>query len=55
MILALDISTSITGYAIIDEEGIVVRSGSVDLRKQKTFVGKVSHARNQIVQECAGF
>ena len=35
MILGLDISTSITGYAIIDYDGTIVKIGNWDLRKQK--------------------
>lgn len=54
MILSLDISTSITGYAVIDHDGIIQSSGYIDLRKQKGFVSKVSHARNEIIKACAG-
>jgi Holliday junction resolvasome RuvABC endonuclease subunit len=52
LILSLDISTSITGYAIIDMNGIILESGYVDLRKQKDFVSKVSHAKSEIVRAC---
>ena len=37
MILGLDISTSITGYAVIDQDGGIVEIGSWDLRNKKTF------------------
>ena len=51
MVLSLDISTSITGYAIIDENGKVCVNGSIDLRKEKSFVGKVQLARNTIMKD----
>ena len=40
MILGLDISTSITGYTILDDEGSVIEIGHIDLRKQKDFFDK---------------
>tara|TARA_R110000744_G_scaffold20477_9_gene53806 strand:+ start:1705 stop:2265 length:561 start_codon:yes stop_codon:yes gene_type:complete len=51
MVLSLDISTSITGYAIIDENGKVHANGSIDLRKEKSFVKKVQLARNTIMKD----
>ncbi len=40
MILGLDISTSITGITLLDEEGEVVFISSVDTRKNKNFFQK---------------
>ena len=37
MILGLDISTSITGYTILDNEGNIVACEHIDLRKEKNF------------------
>ena len=37
MILGLDISTSITGYAIINRDGSLVEIGSWDFRNKKDF------------------
>tara|TARA_R110000737_G_C14439801_1_gene461177 strand:+ start:150 stop:710 length:561 start_codon:yes stop_codon:yes gene_type:complete len=55
MVLSLDISTSITGYAIIDKNGKVCVNGSIDLRKEKSFVGKVQLARNTIMKDAYGY
>ena len=41
MILGLDISTSITGYTILDNKGSVVDCAHIDLRKHKNFFQKV--------------
>tara|TARA_R110000824_G_scaffold7814_2_gene35285 strand:- start:207 stop:743 length:537 start_codon:yes stop_codon:yes gene_type:complete len=40
MLLALDVSTSITGISVIDHQGSVVCCTSVDLRKFKDFFAK---------------
>ncbi len=40
MILGLDISTSITGITLLDEEGEVIFISSVDTRKNKNFFQK---------------
>ena len=37
MILGLDISTSITGYTILDDDGSVVEIGSWDMRNKKQW------------------
>jgi len=50
MILSLDISTSMTGFALIDDDGTIIEHRSIDLRKEKSFVEKVSLARNEIVR-----
>ena len=50
MILSLDISTSMTGCALIDEQGVILEHWSIDLRKEKSFVGKVLLARNKTIR-----
>ena len=45
MILGLDISTSITGYTVLDHEGNIVACDHIDLRKEKNFFKKA-----QIIQ-----
>ena len=37
MILGLDISTSITGYTILNFEGKILACYHIDLRKEKNF------------------
>ena len=41
MILGLDISTSITGYTILDHEGDILVCDHIDLRKEKNFFNKI--------------
>ena len=41
MILGLDISTSITGYTVLDFEGNILACDHIDLRKEKNFFKKV--------------
>jgi Holliday junction resolvasome RuvABC endonuclease subunit len=41
MILGLDISTSITGYTILDYEGNILACDHIDLRKEKDFFKKI--------------
>jgi len=41
MILGLDISTSITGYTVLDYEGNTLACDHIDLRKEKNFFKKV--------------
>ena len=51
MILGLDISTSITGYAIIDYDGTIVKIGSWDLRNKNhypDFYSKVIHCKERL-------
>jgi len=47
MILGLDISTSITGYTVLDYEGNILACDHIDLRKEKNFFKKI-----QIVRKC---
>jgi len=37
MILGLDVSTSITGYAVLDYEGKIIRCGAWDMRNKNRF------------------
>ena len=51
MILGLDISTSITGYTILDNDGAIVVCDHIDLRKEKNFflkAAKIEGVLNQI-------
>ena len=45
MILGLDVSTSITGYTIVDNDKIIV-NGAWDTRKYKNFFDKVVHVKD---------
>jgi Holliday junction resolvasome RuvABC endonuclease subunit len=45
MILGLDVSTSITGYTIVDN-GKIILNGAWDTRKYKDFFEKVVHVRD---------
>ena len=44
MILGLDISTSITGFCIVDADGEVIRSGAWDLRNKNKFMSEFEKA-----------
>lgn len=48
MILGLDISTSITGYTLLDSQGNVEKIGHIDLRKHKDFFDKARAVRDAI-------
>jgi len=50
MILGLDISTSITGFCVLDDDGNVATSGHIDMRKEKDFFTKVQIAQEKIVE-----
>jgi len=49
LILALDISTSITGFCVFDKHNSV-HIGHVDLRKEKDFFKKIDLVKEQIKQ-----
>ena len=49
MILGLDISTSITGYTILDGSGNLVEYGSIDTRKYKNFFTKVGVVEEKLI------
>ena len=48
MILGLDISTSITGATVLDDNGGVVENVAWDTRKYKNFFEKAEHVYNQL-------
>lgn len=52
MILGIDVSTSITGFAIIDNEGKILLSEACDLRKHKDFFSKCLVIREHILDIC---
>ena len=49
MLLALDISTSCTGYCLFDENGLV-DIGSINLSKHKGLFEKATYVKNQIIE-----
>lgn len=49
MILGIDVSTSITGLAIIDKDGKILFSEASDLRRDKTFFSKCLTIRTKIL------
>ena len=48
MILGLDISTSITGYTILDNDGNIIVCNHIDLRKEKSFFLKCSAVEGRL-------
>jgi len=48
MILGLDISTSITGYTVLDYEGKILACDHIDLRKEKDFFKKIQIVNSQL-------
>jgi len=48
MILGLDISTSITGYTILDNDGNIIVCNHIDLRKEKNFFQKCSAVEGRL-------
>lgn len=52
MILGIDVSTSITGFAIVDNEGKILLSEACDLRKHKDFFSKCLAIREYILDIC---
>ena len=53
MILGLDISTSITGMTILDEQGEIIYNDAIDTKKYKSIFEK-AHAVRQRLQELSG-
>ena len=49
MILGIDVSTSITGFAVIDKDGKILFSEASDLRRDKTFFSKCLTIRAKII------
>ncbi len=52
MILGIDVSTSITGFAIVSNDGKIVLSEACDLRKYKDFFSKCLAIREHILDIC---
>lgn len=52
MILGIDVSTSITGFAIVDNDGKIILSEACDLRKHKDFFSKCLVIREHILDIC---
>ena len=52
MILGIDVSTSITGFAVIDSDGKIILSEACDLRKHKDFFSKCLIIREFILDIC---
>ena len=48
MILGLDISTSITGYTVLDYNGNILVCDHIDLRKEKNFFKKIEIVNSQL-------
>ena len=48
MILGLDISTSITGYTVLDYEGKILACNHIDLRKEKDFFKKIQIVNSRL-------
>jgi len=48
MILGLDISTSITGYTVLDYEGNILACDHIDLRKEKDLFRKIQIVNSQL-------
>ena len=48
MILGLDISTSITGYTILDNSGNIIVCDHIDLRKEKNFFQKCAMVEGRL-------
>jgi hypothetical protein len=52
LILGIDVSTSITGFAVTDMEGKIVLSEACDLRRDKDFFSKCLTIRAKILDLC---
>jgi len=48
LILGLDISTSITGYTVLDYEGNILACDHIDLRKEKDFFKKIQIVNSRL-------
>jgi len=48
MILGLDVSTSITGYTVLDYEGNILACNHIDLRKEKNFFKKIQIVNSRL-------
>ena len=50
MILGLDISTSITGLAIVDKSGKLLYTDHIDTRKEKNIFDKANKVRASLLE-----
>jgi len=55
MILGLDISTSITGYTILDYDGAIIACDHIDLRKEKNFFKKAQIIQSRLCVICESY
>jgi Holliday junction resolvasome RuvABC endonuclease subunit len=55
MLLALDISTSCTGYCVFDDNTNMIKIGAIKLDKQKDFITKVEKVRDSLKEVCKEF
>ena len=53
MILGLDVSTSITGATVLDNDGNIIYNEAWDTRKFKNFFEKVEHVEKNIKELCS--
>ena len=49
MILGLDISTSITGYTVLDYDGNILVCDHIDLRKEKDFFNPYTDMLRELI------
>lgn len=49
-VLGLDVSTSCTGWSILDENSRMVAAGAIDLKKCKTIYEKAGLVRDEIIK-----
>tara|TARA_Y100001963_G_scaffold54929_1_gene76839 strand:+ start:870 stop:1403 length:534 start_codon:yes stop_codon:yes gene_type:complete len=50
MILGLDISSSITGYTILNDQGEIMACNHIDLRKEKDLFKKVEIVNSELIE-----
>ena len=55
MLLALDVSTSCTGYCIFDDNTNMIEIGAIKLAKQKDFITKVEKVKDSLEELCNEF
>jgi len=55
MLLALDISTSCTGYCIFNDNSEMIEIGAIKLSKEKDFITKVKKVKDSLVEICKEF
>lgn len=50
MILGLDISTSITGFTVLHEDGTILHNEMIDLRKLDSMFEKAERVKNRLIE-----